>query len=263
MSGVAEKFSYSKLDTFRTCPYQFYLRYVEKREATLPLALHLLSGTSLHAALENFFSGEYSYSRLASSWSEECTREQGALSKQSHSWIDELHKRAFYQDGWSVLDKFFVDNYDRFSSPTYKVLELEKSFEIPFKDWTLRGSIDKLESHYDDFNVWISDYKTGRYVSSQEEVNKDFQLTIYSLAYRTLYEQRERGLYLHFIRENKVVVTRRDRTHYDSLARVLDGVTQLIQREEYVARPSSQSCRYCDFNQTCEFSQEKKTFLEW
>lgn len=267
MSQIAERFSFSKLETYLNCPYQFKLNYVDKIKVDNYNTHALLLGVTLHKVLEKFFAEEYDSFNLFKWWSRVCYEGiediPAALLDTSYTWYDDRHKRYFYDLGYDILNKFFYSNKKLFTKSTYSIVSLERPFEIKFHDWTLNGFIDKIESHTANNNIWIGDYKTGEWLPTQEQVDKNHQLTIYSLAYRELEQQQEQGLYLHFIRPNIVMRTKREQRDFDRLARVLERVTEKIVNEQFEPRAEINNCRFCKFSNCCEYSLEKKEILEW
>ncbi|HJY98267.1 MAG TPA: ATP-dependent DNA helicase [Patescibacteria group bacterium] len=171
--------SYSQIETFRTCPLHYKLRYIYKLP-TAPSASASF-GTTVHASLKAF------YERIAKG---EKPTEKMILLLLSENWVKEgysskKHEREFMQKGKDYLIGFLKHGYDRKTS----VEALEQPFTIPIKGegkpLKIGGKIDRID-RLKDGSVEIIDYKTGATIPSQKEVDRNLQLSFYALAATTV-----------------------------------------------------------------------------
>lgn len=95
-------------------------------------------------------------------------------------WSREEEK-AYFEEGVRVLKKFYEKN----APWNFTVVDLESHFEISLEDKNgavhiLAGKIDRIDKLPDE-TYEIIDYKTSRRMPSQAALDKDLQLSLYSL----------------------------------------------------------------------------------
>jgi len=146
--------SISQIRSFYSCPKCWYLNYFLGIE--LPTPDYFTFGKNVHKAIEMYHKGEYQYGK--------------------------------------PTDKY-IDVYRQRYTPKYE--QLEAYFEIPITNpmnsketlkTKLNGVIDKINEG------WIEDHKTASKKWTQGKLDDDMQMTIYSYAYRKLYNKKERGI---------------------------------------------------------------------
>ena len=259
LESVVERFSYSKLETYLSCPLQFKYAYVDKLVVEEPVNFSATLGIAVHRALELFFQNIQTLDELLSIWRKLCKNEY--FTDPKLLWTSVTHKKLFYNQGKQLLTDFFNTGQHLYTKPTYSVVGLEKSFQITFDRWQLTGFIDKIESHSD--KVFICDYKTGKHMLTQQQADEHLQLTFYSLAYRKLYKQQEQGLYLYYLKHNTILKTKRQVEHFEKLHSILNDITQKILNEQFEPKPSYFNCKYCKYNSNCQNSIYRLQTLDW
>lgn len=194
--------SYSKMSMYIQCPRRYRLCYIDrvgvKRRGFFSI------GSTIHNTLELF------YQIKPKKKKKEPTLEE-LLQLYDRCWIpagyqSKEEEMEYYKKGkeWLVnyYDKFVKDKY----IPAYAT---EEYFELPIGDNThvMIGYIDRIQLNPDG-SFEIIDYKTDPKIRSQEEVDKDLQLTIYYWALKNKGIEAKR-LGLIFIRFGEVVYTSR------------------------------------------------------
>jgi CRISPR/Cas system-associated exonuclease Cas4 (RecB family) len=146
--------SISQIRSFYFCPKCWYLNYYLGLK--MPEPEYFTFGKKVHKAIEMYHKGEYKYGQ--------------------------------------ETDKY-IDIYREAYPPKYD--EIESYFEIPIINplngketlkTKLNGIIDKINEG------WIEDHKTASKLWSQKKLDDDIQMTIYSYAYRKIYNKKERGI---------------------------------------------------------------------
>ena len=119
------------------------------------------------------------------------------------------------------------------------------------------GYIDRLV-HHPETNIFeIHDYKTGA-VKSQQDLDKDRQLALYSLGVReTFKDVKDVKLVWHFLDENKELTSERT---IEQLQELKKEILELIKKIESTTEfPTNKSilCNWCEYRSKCpEFRKE-------
>lgn len=164
--------SYSQIETFRTCPLHYKLRYIYK--VPIPPSASQSFGTAIHATLKNFFeevgrgakpSDKLLYDLLDRNWVKE-----GYKSKS--------HEKEFFEKGKLYLAGFLKQGFDPKNLPEV----MEQPFTLPIgTGLKIGGKIDRVDL-LSDGSIEVVDYKTGATIPSQRDVDKNLQLSFYALA---------------------------------------------------------------------------------
>ena len=195
----AEKFSYSKLNTYESCSFKYYLVYKQGHYINAEsIAIDL--GVLLHACEQQI--AEYlklnkpvDYKKLKNDFIN--INVQGS-SKDNHNllgvkYLQEKYPEEFFKvddRGISYATKvqeylehgiYRLENYIK-SHPGYVILDTEKFFSIGFEDKTLSGFIDRVI--YDTYNhkYIIEDIKTKDKLFKNTELEVPLQFVVYAHA---------------------------------------------------------------------------------
>ncbi len=172
--------SYTQIETFRTCPLHYKLRYI-LNIPSLPSASQSF-GTSIHLALRDFyrFFGKGEFRRFSQ---ERLVKELISLLKKnwiSDGFLSKDHERQFFDRGERYLEDYIKTEFN----PDIKTALTEENFSVflplerPLK---LIGRMDRVDI-LPDGGIEIVDYKSGTKVPTQKEVDKDLQMSFYAIA---------------------------------------------------------------------------------
>ncbi|MCX7940279.1 MAG: PD-(D/E)XK nuclease family protein [Endomicrobia bacterium] len=267
--------SYSKMSMYIQCPRRYRLCYID-RLGVKPQGFFSI-GSTIHNTLELFYKikpkkrKEPSIDELFRLY-DQCWISAGYSSKQE--------EQEYYQNGkkWltSYYEKFVKEQY----LPAYMT---EEYFELPIGkgNHVMIGYIDRVQNNPDG-TFEILDYKTDPKVRTQEEVDKDLQLTIYYWAMRNKGIDIKR-LGLIFIRFGEIIYTTRSQKDIDLLDDYVknigdkmwaDGEKYISLKKEYETKgekppeekieeifPSkiNKYCGGCDYLKGCPKEQLIKT----
>lgn len=234
-----KRLSYSKLNTFQTCPLQFNYRYLMNVPVGQSHAANF--GSSIHGALNEFYrllkSGKSVTKELLSSLYEKNWVGYGYESAE--------HERTRKEQGHKMLEDFFDANCDPWVVPAY----LEQPFNVKIGDYVINGRIDRID-RLADGTFEVVDYKTG---SARDTLNlkKDMQLSVYALACREILKIPVSKLTLYFIEDNQRLSTsgRSDIEIENFKVEVLEFIEKM-KSSEFAATPGFH-CQYCDFRLIC------------
>ena len=252
-------YSHSRLSTFEQCPLKFKFRYIDKLESEIKQSIEGFLGNKVHDSLE-FIYKESCKGRTVELdeliefyihvWNKEYTNEIKVIK-------EELTAEHYFEKGVKFLIDYFTENYP-FNDNTIAVekqiiIDLDK--ENPGK-YKLQGYIDRLV-HDKEKNIFeIHDYKTGQ-IKTQEDLDKDRQLALYSLGIRESFpEASDVHLIWHFLDLNKKMSSRRTLEELNQLKQdIINLIIKIESTNEFPACPSA-LCGWCEFKGYCDSREE-------
>lgn len=224
--------SYSQIETFKTCPMHYKLRYIYR--IPTPPSASISFGVSIHNTLKDYF----------------LTR-NNILDLYKNNWIEEgylnkKHKLEFFQKGENYLLGFIKNGYNE----KIKTIALEQKFILPIgKTLKTGGIIDRIDD-LGNGSFEIVDYKTGANIPTQKEIDKDLQLSIYALAVASLYNTKPEDikLSLYYLDTQEKITTSRS-------SEILEKVKKEILKTRDEIEESDFKCSNHFFCQgKCEYS---------
>jgi len=246
--------SYSQINTFQTCPLHYKLRYIFK--VPTPPSASQSFGTSMHAALKNFYTMVMSGQKPSERLVFECLK---------NNWVKEgfktkKHEIKFFEKGKLYLAGFLKEGFDKKNLP----VALEQPFTIPLwskdkdvKPLKIGGVIDRVDV-FPDGSIEIVDYKTGANIPSQKEVDKNLQLSFYGLAATQIPEDpfnkkpEKIKLSLYYLDEQEKISTTRTQEDLDKAKEEILKVRDEIENSDFRCS-GSYLCKDCEFKLLCNF----------
>lgn len=242
--------SYSQLSSFQTCPLQYKYRYV-LRVPTPPSAA-LVFGEVIHQTMRDF------YQRVMAN--QQPTKED-VLKVLAENWTpigydSKTQEKKYRQKGEEILSEYYQTSF----VPAFRPLALEQKFILRIApDLKAGGKIDRIDQI--DNVIEIVDYKTGR-STTQKEVDKDLQLTLYALAvadgtleytgvlpFTPPIDEIKVSFYF-FDQQKKVTATRTEKD-LTALKKILVETAQKITQSDFKPTPGKQ-CDFCEFRLLCD-----------
>lgn len=244
-AGVAEdvrlRLSFSRVDTYRTCPLKFRFSYVDDLPGQP--SPHLSWGSTIHKVLEKWWDQKLPtppplqtlHQALYDNWDDEgfagMTREQ---------------KLEWYTHARAVL----AQHHARFAARYRPAVATEEWFEVDVDDdIVLVGSIDHVE-RTSSGGLGIVDWKTNRKAKPRGQVASSLQLAIYALAARTLWGQDPEWVALDFVVPGVRVTVGRDEIDVDGALATIREVSNKIRAEVFDPSPT-RLCDWCDYRALC------------
>ena len=229
-------YSYSKIGTFKNCPYRFKLQYIDKIKTKFNVTPALEKGKFLHFGIEHYL--------------------KGSLKEKINEFEFKLHSEEERKKIFKLLKKILKSKNIQFYK-SFDNLLIEYGFGIIFKDndieiteyknnVDIRGYIDLM--FYDDFTetVYIIDHKSGKYRKDQDKL----QVSIYYLVgYKLFPEAKKFILNFDFIEEDKSISIELKR---DDFQKILNFVKKSIDEIEN-AKEFPKKTTYC---QWCPYYNE-------
>jgi len=277
--GVLPRLSYSGLETFRNCEYQYHLKYGEKKytkETTLALEL----GSLCHLILElkcNYLKVDkpvdYDYLHFILKYGSIDTNEK---TKEHILGVDELKRKYFeewyepdnasgmtYEEKMVVFEKVLNEEMDDTSiwHPIYS----ELPFEFVYKDRVIfNGFIDRVDiNKFGGFRA--VDYKTSKKQFESAKVVTSLQFGIYAMAIYYLLGQIPVSFLYRFILidENQMAMSYGwEKRLEKTLDNALDKMDKNKKSGIWLPKPSP-LCAWCSYSITNPKAHEFKNDCEY
>jgi putative RecB family exonuclease len=244
-------YSHSSLSTFRNCPLQYKLKYIDRIRVPETDSVEAFLGSRVHETLEML------YRRVILS---KITNLDELLKFFEENWRKHWHpdvcirksglsEEDYFNTGVRALSDYYRRHYPFNSSRTLAV-EKRLTFSIAGK-YPFVGFIDRLDSAGDGIYE-IHDYKTSATLPDEEYFEYDTQLALYHIGLRQHYSDAGRVRliwhYLVFDREFSVEKEKDELARIESetatLIEEIEGTTEFLPKE-------SALCDWCDYPPYC------------
>lgn len=241
------RISYSALDAFLTCPAKYKFSEIDKIKAAKSKSA--LFGTWIHETLKML----HEPARLTPSTEEE------VLAFFTRQWDKSVYssqaeEMAAFGQGIKILKDYYAKNYPA----NFHIISLESHFEAPIEDsgavHTITGKIDRIDKLADG-TFEIIDYKTGKTLPPQKEVDKNLQLSVYHLGvvnrWPSLMDKKVK-LSLYFLKHGEKLSTTRSAGELEETKEQILGIVDEIKASTFSPRPNP-LCDWCDFKKLCPY----------
>ena len=173
-------YSFSRLGTYKECPHQYYLTYIDKHRDVKENP-YTYVGTSVHDITEDLLCNKITSKEAINKFENDMLQlEIYALKYPSETAKDNLMKSI----------RHFIPNFEGYKAEKYAI-EKEFFLEVPKNDGTddfivIRGFIDVI-SLYSNNEIEIIDIKTSSKFKTSELDTKAYQLLLYNAYIRRAY----------------------------------------------------------------------------
>lgn len=247
-------FSYSQLKAFETCPYQYYLNFILR----IPVAGKAVFsyGKTMHSTLQRFMSlikqGGAQGDLFGTGKDKKLPGVEELIGIYREAWIDDWYESKEQKEDYKKLgEKSLREFYRELKEKKPQVMELEKGFNFKVGEYTIRGTIDRVDKL--DKGVEVIDYKTGS-PKSQKTVEKD-QLLIYQIAAAEVFGWQIEKLTFHYLDNNSQISFLGSEKEIEKIKEKIQKLINDILATDWRALPSEHKCRYCDFSEVCQFRE--------
>lgn len=246
-------YSHSRLSTFEQCPLKYKLRYIDKIIPEIEKTIEAYLGSVVHDTLEWIYNTvkenpekvpdmDDIINHYIKAWQKGWTRDILIVKKQ-YSHRDYLNK------GIQFLADYFQKNYP-FKDGT---IECEKEIIIHLDENTqIKGFIDRLVHNIESGQYEIHDYKTASTLPTQEKMDQDRQLALYSIAIKELYGQdKEVILVWHYLAYNHKIISKRTQEQLEKLKKDTKKLIHEIENTKEFISNKSILCEWCEYKSMC------------
>jgi len=247
-----ERYSHSRLESFKQCPLRYKFRYFYKIKIEKK-SIEGFLGAKVHDTLEWLYNQVKKQKiptideiifHYASNWQKDFNPEIYFIVKK------EFTTKDYFEKGIKFLLDYYQKNYP-FNDNT---IALEKFVSILLdedENYKMVGIIDRLVYDKEKGEYEIHDYKTANSLPTQEKIETDKQLPLYSIAIRDNYNADKIQLIWHYLAHNKKIYSRRTNQQLQQLKQeTLDLIKQI---EDTTIFPYNESilCDWCEYKEIC------------
>lgn len=253
---MINRFSYSALDSFKTCPKKFEFQYIIKpaiKDDKVSAILYL--GSAVHRVLNKLYtlaSDKIVLPReeMIKFYDEEWAKikpEKFAVSSQYYAVDD------YIRIGREMLENYYR-SYAPFDQAVLLGSEQILSYTLPGTSIGFKCILDRV-SKREDGTIEICDYKTGENITRPRDHHFFYQMGIYQLAYMQNYPQYEKfELSQYFLRKKEKITLELTPNDIDELVEGLkQAVFEIRQAERLNNFTTSEGnhCQWCDYAELC------------
>jgi putative RecB family exonuclease len=247
-------FSHSRLSVYETCPRQYRFKYIDRVKRPRVRTVEMFRGSQVHTALEML------YRRILRGRTPSLDE---ILEGYRRTWQAEWASEIVVSDASMTPDDFLrqgerdLVTYDA----RYRPFEGDRTVEVearvllsldPERRISLQGYVDRLSMARD--GVWrIHDYKTGRRLPTQQDLDRDRQLALYQIgvqrSYPLLAERVE--LVWHYLAFDVEMRSSRAPEALLELERRTLALIDVIQADRVFETRVGGHCRTCTYQAMC------------
>jgi hypothetical protein len=173
--GVDELYSWSKVNTFMTSPYEFYLQYILYKKPDVDNCAYAPLGGCVHQIIEDYYSGKIEYEDMIDNFED--------------SWITAIEiANLLFDRNDEIKNNNIKNKYKEDLTYFFKQhktlenkVELERFLSAKIGDYVLQGYADAITKD-NDGNFVIIDWKTSTKYSSKALEEHSGQLTVYAIS---------------------------------------------------------------------------------
>ena len=257
-------YSHSRLNTFEQCPLKYKYKYIDKI-IIIQTSIEAFLGKIVHNTLEWLYSQvkknkipiiDEVITYYATDWEKNYTPII-IIVKKELTTKDYFNKGIQFLLGYYTQHKPFDDN----------TLEVEKRIMINLDEngeYKLQGFIDRLVHNLEKDELEIHDYKTGNSLPTQEKIESDRQLALYSIAIKELFGQDKEVLLIwHYLAHNQKIVSKRTNEQLQELKKEIIELIKKIEATTEFPPNKSVLCDWCEHKSMCTaFNKPKEEGLD-
>ena len=220
------RFSFSSISLFQRCPYAFRLKYIDSAEEKYYAPF-------MHGKIAHY----YMEMRARN---DKTTTERLTIEKYPFDYTPAICKEV---EGNVSEDTF---------CHTFKT-EMKINFTIG--EHQITGIIDRLDFGNDLYTV--VDYKYGKYIYSQKDLQNSLQLHIYAYGIMLTKNVERVGIMYHNLKQRNIVNAEIEKEDIDitTLESYLTGMSKKVSENDLSAIPGLH-CISCQYSHVCEYYQQ-------
>lgn len=256
-------YSHSKLETYRNCPHQYKLKYID-RIPDVEEGIEAFMGSRVHEVLQRL------YRHVLKSHPVTLV---AALDYYDATWDRNWHEAvrivsreftvADYRETGRRCIRDYWRRYEPFDQSTVVGIERRVLFDLDSeRGIQLQGYIDRLD-RAGDGTYEIHDYKTSSFLPDQAKADADPQLALYQLAVEEMWRDvRDVTLVWHYLAFDAELRSTRPRETLEQLkADTLSVIAQIEEEVEFRAIESG-LCDWCGYPEHCPLRKHEISVAE-
>lgn len=244
-------YSYTRLSTYKQCPYKYKLRYIDKIPEVKTIEPFM--GSCVHEALERLYKNVISAKLVPLERVLEYYHEIWA-----RDWYDNIRfvKKDLTKDDYRALGEKCIEDYYESYYPfnQSKTIHVEKrvSFALDQEGrHKMVGFIDRL-AIAPDGTYEIHDYKTNGTLPTQKDKDEDKQLALYQIGVKEMWRDVHSVKFIwHYLVFNKEITSSRSDGDIEKLrSDKIALIAEIESASEFSPRESS-LCGWCSYQAIC------------
>lgn len=231
--------NYSKIKTYKECPYLFKQKYVKGIKEGLIPASSL--GVSIHRTLEAYYASK-SFNGILKYYNRYFI---------SGGYQSAAEQMEYYLKGKAMLEAYAIKDEERKT----EVFSTEQEFIFDYQEWTIRGKIDRIDKTGQD--TWeVIDYKTDLEPPADFKAQDSLQLGIYSVGAKRYWNMKEGKASIYFVSNNTKTSADFKDFNEEEILETFIKTGELILKEEF--SPNQKHCPDCLMRNRCPFSSTRE-----
>jgi len=238
--------SYSALNTFQTCGLKYKFQNIDKIKT--PKSKEAIFGTIIHSVLKFLHTPQAIPPTI-----------EEVLEYYNNLWNSEIYEDkqeevAVLSNGVRILQDYYAKNNPK----NFNIIDLETRFNLDItEDITLAGIIDRIDK-LEDGSFEIIDYKTGKKLPSQQDIDNDFQLSIYNMAITDRWPKLDQPikLSLYYLKHGIKLSSLRTPEQIAQTKQIILDIIEEIKKGNFVPTPNA-LCDWCGYQKECPMFQHK------
>lgn len=255
------RISYSSFETYNNCPLKYKFQEIDKIRT--PKSKEAVFGSVIHGTMKFI----HTPGILSP------TMEQ-AMEHFSNSWNpavfdSEQEERSAFAQGVRIIQ----DYYKRNNIEDFNIVNLESRFAIEIggegDKHVVSGIIDRIDRTDEGFE--IIDYKTGKKMPTQKDIDENVQLTVYLQAFLSQYPEEAQNLEklkvsLYFLKHGVKLSATRTKEQLKANEQMFLETIKLIEEGKFEPNITP-LCDWCGYQRNCpmwkhKFKEERKIDTE-
>jgi len=239
--------SFSRLNSFHQCKYQFKLQYIDQIKGENNFFAEY--GSFIHNLLEQYAKGELESYELLDAYND------GYFAAIQHpappnKYVD--LGQSYYQSG--------IDYFTTFDGFDYEIIGVEKKLSFEIDGLKLIGFYDLLGKDTEG-NLHVIDHKSGSFSGAKDKKAEKHwnQLHLYSLPVKEEYGKYPTKLHINaFRKQNWLTMNFQEDKIQEIKDWVVDTVEQIKREEKWLPKSDGFFCNFlCNFRNICEYKPQE------
>lgn len=255
MAHIQDVYSFSSINTFDQCKYQYYLNYVLPKEERPPNEDNAFSlyGGYVHSLLEKCAKHELACYELCDKYQDEFDIAVN-LDFPPNAFCD--LRDSYFNDGYA-----FLERYEGFEDE-YEILGIEQNFTEDFGTFKLRGFIDLILRDRKSGEITILDWKSkAKFKNKAEQRHYSYQPALYSKHIKSTYGVWPKTLRFYMFRKGNVVDIPFSQELFDEAVEWAERSIRKIEAcDDWEATVDDWFCtQLCNFRKSCPYAPQEDT----